>query len=103
MNIFNKIMPWFIPTKEDQRSWYRDELRDNPKEVNRLLAEFQELSKEYNHRLGDFESELATTDLYEKYLDVKVLAQKVNFIWNRIEYKTKREQDLQEMLRDLNK
>lgn len=26
MNIFNKVIPWFIPTKEDQKKWYRQEL-----------------------------------------------------------------------------
>ncbi len=102
MNIFNRIVPWFIPTKTDQVKWYREELLDNPKEVNNLTREFSEISKIYNERLGDFESVLAKDyQLYEAYIEVKSLAQQTNFLWNRIQQKIERSQKLQEMLRDL--
>lgn len=97
------MIPWFIPTKDDQRKCYNEELRDTPKEVSRLIAEFSELSRIYNEKLGNFEARLSSNyELYELYLEVKNLAQKVNFIWNRIEYKQRRENELQEMLRKLN-
>lgn len=96
MNIFNKIVPWFIPTKEDQKRWYREELSENPKEIARLLKEFQECSSVYNQKLGDFEAGLSMDnyELYKLYLEVKQLAQQTNFLWNRIEYKQSREQEL---------
>ena len=102
MNIFNKVIPWFIPTKEDQRKWYTEELKDNPIETQRLLMDFQDLSEKYNRELGDFEAELAHNPIYERYLNIKVLAQQVNFLWNRIEYKNKRQVELKEMLSKLN-
>lgn len=104
MNIFNKIIPWFIPTKEDQRSWYNQELFENPREVNRLIREFSEISREYNQKLGDFESVLSQNfELYNLYLEVKNLAQKTNFIWGRIEYKNKRSDELARRLSELDK
>jgi hypothetical protein len=103
MNIFNRIIPWFIPTKNDQEKWYKEELIDSPKEVNRLIKEFTQTSSEYNHKLGDFEAILSQDyQLYEKYLEVKSLAQQTNFIWNRIEYKNQREKDLITRLSKLN-
>src|SRR5574343_984110 len=100
MNIFNKVIPWFIPTKNDQKEWYKQELFENPKEVNRLIREFSDVSTEYNKKLGDFEADLASRDyeLYCMYLDVKQLAQKTNFIWNRIEYKNERASELSKRL-----
>lgn len=104
MNIFNRLIPWFIPTKEDQKEWYKQELLENPKEVNRLIKEFSEISRIYNKKLGDFEADLTRHyDLYELYLEVKNLAQKTNFLWNRIEYKNSREKDLIKNLLELNK
>jgi len=103
MNIFNRVIPWFIPTKEDQNKWYKDELLENPKEVNRLVKEFSEISEIYNAKLGEFEARLTKDyELYELYLNVRALAQKTNFVWNRIEYKNKSEGDLKKMLSDLN-
>jgi DNA repair ATPase RecN len=102
MNIFNKIIPWFMPTKEDQKKWYSQELSDNPRELNRLVREFSDISQEYNKKLGDFESELSKKyELYEFYLEIKGLAQKTNFIWNRIEYKNRREEELKELIKKL--
>jgi len=96
------MIPWFIPTKSDQKKWYTEELRDNPKEVARLTREFQEISERYNRKLGDFEAGLTENyDLYKLYLEVKSLAQQTNFIWNRIEYKQEREIELQKRMFDL--
>jgi hypothetical protein len=104
MNIFNKIIPWFIPTKDDQRKWYKEELFENPKEVDRLIMEFSDLSREYNEKLGMFEAGLSRDfQLYELYLEVKNLAQKTNFIWNRIEYKNTRSFELQKRLAEMDK
>ena len=102
MNIFNKIVPWFIPTKKDQRGWYTQELFENPKEVGRLIQEFQDISEKYNKKLGDFEARLTKDyDLYNLYLEVKSLAQQTNFTWNRIEYKQERENELRKRMSDL--
>lgn len=101
MNIFNKVVPWFIPTKKDQTRWYKEELLDTPKEVHRILKDFQKISSEYNIRLGDFESRLATTPMYEEYLQIKRLAQETNFLWNHLEYKQEREKELQKILLDI--
>lgn len=104
MNIFNRVIPWFIPTKDDQRGWYKQELLDSPKEKDRLIREFSELSKIYNEKLGDFEASLAGDyKMYNLYLEVKSLAQKVNFISNRVEYKSQREDELNKYLMELNK
>lgn len=101
MNIFNRIVPWFIPTKDDQRKWYKDELLTIPKEEREILRDFMELSEQYNRALGDFEAELTKTPLYEKYLHVKSMAQQTSFLWNRLEYKREREKTLQEYLKNL--
>ena len=102
MNIFNRVIPWFIPTKKDQRKWYTQELFENPKEVARLTREFQEISERYNKKLGDFESALAGNyELYDLYLEVKSLAQQTNFTWNRIEYKQERETELRKRMHNL--
>ena len=100
--MFNKIIPWFIPTKSDQKRWYTEELSDNPREVSRLLAEFQSLSREYNKLIGDFESDLAKDyRFYEPYLQIRSMAQQLSFLWGRIEYKTQREKELKELLASL--
>lgn len=102
MNIFNKMVPWFIPTKDDQRNWYKQELSENPKEVQRLTREFSETSREYTEKLGMLESRIAADyELYQLYLEVKQLAQKTNFVWNRIEIKQRRELDLIKQMREL--
>lgn len=102
MNIFNKIVPWFIPTKIDQKKWYTEEIGDIPKELNRLLVEFRETSEKYNKCLGDFEAGLAKHPLYENYMEVKYLAQQTNFLWSRIEYKQERQKELEKALLNLN-
>ena len=80
MNIFNKIVPWFIPTKDDQRKWYRQDLEEIPREVQRLTCEFSELSREYAEKLGHLESEIAKDyKTYELYLEVKQLHRKLIF------------------------
>lgn len=102
MGIFNKMMPWFIPTKSDQKGWYLDELKETPKETQRLLSEFMDVSKEYDARLGSFESKMVDNyEQYNEYLQLKSMAQQISFLWGRIEYKKDREQDLQRILRDL--
>lgn len=101
MGLFNRI-PWFIPTKEDQRKWYTEELRGNPRELSNLLQEFQDMSERYNRMLGDFEANLVKEPYYEIYMDIKSMAQNLSFLWQRIEYKTKREGELKKMLSDLN-
>lgn len=101
MSIFNKVIPWFIPTKDDQRRWYTEELSDTPRELGRLLREFQDLSEVYNRQLGDFEANLSKHPLYEQYINLKILAQKVSFLWDRVEYKTKRENELRNLLKEL--
>lgn len=102
MNIFNKMVPWFIPTKDDQRKWYRQELNENPREVQRLTREFSEVSREYAEKLGHLESIIAEDyKTYELYLEVKQLAQKSNFVWNRIEAKQRKENDLLKMMNEL--
>jgi uncharacterized membrane protein YgaE (UPF0421/DUF939 family) len=89
------MVPWFIPTKDDQRKWYRDELNENPKEVQRLTREFSSLSREYAEKLGRLESRIAEDyETYQLYLEVKHLAQQTNFTWNRIETKQRREDEL---------
>ena len=102
MNIFQRMVPWWIPTKEDQRGWYTEELRSTPKDITNLLREFQDLSSKYNRRLEDFEADLTQNyNLYERYLSIKVMEQKLTFLWNRIEYKTIRKKELKEYLKDL--
>lgn len=99
MNIFNKIVPWFIPTKDDQKNWYRQELADNPREVQILLKEFSEISREYSSLLGEFEARLTSDyELYNLYLKVKGLAQQTNFLWNRIETKQNREAEIKRII-----
>lgn len=99
MNIFNRIVPWFIPTKDDQKKWYTEEISQIPKEQAELLSEFQKLSEDYNRSLGNFEAKLAYTELYEEYLKIRSLAQNVNFLWNRIGYKRERYEELKNYLK----
>ena len=102
MNIFNKVVPWFIPTKDDQRKWYRQELLESPREVQRLTKEFSEKSREYAEKLGHLESMISRNcELHELYLEVKQLAQETNFLWNRIEAKQTREAKLSDFLNNL--
>jgi hypothetical protein len=102
MNIFNKMIPWFIPTKDDQRTWYRQEVLDSPKEIQGLTHEFEEISKEYHSKLGELESRISEDfKLYKLYTEVKQLAQKTSLTWDRIGIKQGRAEELTKRLMEL--
>lgn len=97
MSIFNKIIPWFIPSENFKRKIYQAEVRFRDKELAGLYNEFQELSKEYNHKIAFFEERIGDTrdpELYELYQDVKLLAYKTSILWDRIGAKNDRQIDL---------
>jgi len=94
-------IPWFIPTKSDQRKWYNEELSDTPREITRILRDFQDVNAQYSRELGDFEEMIAKTELFERYIRIKQLAQEASFLWQRLEYKQKRQEELKDYLKEL--
>lgn len=94
---------WFIPKQSERINYYKNDIGFYDKEIPKLFAEFTELSGEFSERLGILEKNISDTDLFQEYMNLKSMSQRLSVLWQMLETKQKRRNEMEGILRNMEK